>query len=189
MLVFADVEVEREWLASRPPNFLDEGLPGRGGLQYGEDYATAESGLAESMRPVGDERHRLFFLAASAVVEIRPNVIEALRRAGLPEGTFGDLLKAPVEFTERLPTRQAVLELRAVRHQDPNARWEPNDMFDIAYLACATVHCDMVVTERQWHHLLNRNGIAASHGTTVLSDLAKLPDLLAGQQGSRPRLG
>jgi hypothetical protein len=53
-------------------------------------------------------------------------------------------------------------------------------MFDIAYLACATVHCDVVVTERQWRHLLNRKGIAAARGTTVLSDLAELPDLLAG---------
>jgi len=171
---------EREWLAQRPPNFLEEGLPGRGGRQYGEDYARAESGLGDELAKHKDAGTRLFLLASSAVVEIGPNVVAALERADLPESEIGQLLAKPIDFIAALPTRQAVLELRLERHRDRAAAWDANDMHDIAYLACATVHCDVVVTERQWRHRLAVGGLARKYGTTVLSDIADLPDLLAG---------
>lgn len=127
----------------------------------------------------------LFLLTSSAVVEIGPNVVAALERADLPESEIGQLLAKPIDFIAALPTRQAVLVLRLERHRDRAAAWDANAMHDIAYLACATVHCDVVVTERQWRHRLAVGGLARKYGTTVLSDIADLPDLLAAE-GSWP---
>jgi hypothetical protein len=51
-------------------------------------------------------------------------------------------------------------------------------MIDIAYLACAVVHCDVVVTERQWVHELKRSGLLEQHGTEALHNVAELPSAL-----------
>jgi hypothetical protein len=64
------------------------------------------------------------------------------------------------------------------RHQNPNSKWESNDMVDIAYLACAVVHCDVVVTEKQWVHELRGSGLLRDHGTEAFSDVAELPTVL-----------
>jgi hypothetical protein len=86
-------------------------------------------------------------------------------------------------FIAELPTRDAALRLRLLRHQDPTARWESNDMVDIAYLACAVVHCDLVITERQWVYELERSGLLEQHNTRVLHDVAKLPSVLIDVMG------
>jgi hypothetical protein len=65
-----------------------------------------------------------------------------------------------------------------VRHRNPSNKWESNDMIDIAYLACATVHCDVVVTERQWVHELGRSQTLCRHGTIALHDVAALTQTL-----------
>lgn len=89
-------------------------------------------------------------------------------------------LEVSREFIAELPTRDAALRLRMMRHQNPAAtRWEPNDMNDIAYLACAVVHCDVIVTEKQWVHELRRSGLLDDHGTQALPDVSALPQVLA----------
>jgi len=56
-------------------------------------------------------------------------------------------------------------------------------MIDIAYLACATVHCDIVVTERQWVHELCRSQLLGRHDTIALHDVADLPQTLKDMVG------
>jgi hypothetical protein len=130
-------------------------------------------------------------------MEIWENIEWALERAGVPREALGpigrtrpDLRKEeaaqlldkllPVArgFIAALPTRDAALRLRLVRHQNPSAKRESNDMVDIAYLACAIVHCDVVVTEKQWVHELRRSGLLDMHGAAALHDVAELPQVL-----------
>ena len=103
-------------------------------------------------------------------------------RPDVPAGRGGEVLNDALPyargFIARLPTRDAALRLRMQRHRNPSNRWESNDMIDIAYLACAVVHCDVVVTEKQWVHELRASGLLKLHATRALNDLADLPQIL-----------
>ena len=57
--------------------------------------------------------------------------------------------------------------------------WEVNDFNDIVALPVAAVHCDVVVTEKQWVHRLRRGKVGQRYNTTLLSDTAALVDVLA----------
>lgn len=102
-----------------------------------------------------------------------------LAEPDLPEGQVRDvldeLLPLAREFIAKLPTRDAVLRLRLLRHQNPATNWERNDMIDIAYLACAVVHCDLVVTEKQWVHELRRSGLLEEHDARAMHTVSELP--------------
>ena len=100
----------------------------------------------------------------------------------MPAGRGGEVLNDALPyargFIERLPTRDAALRLRIERHRNPSNKWESNDMIDIAYLACAVVHCDVIVTEKQWVHELDRSGLLDLHNTRAVRDVAALPQTL-----------
>ena len=52
-------------------------------------------------------------------------------------------------------------------------------MNDVAYNACAVVHSDVVVTENLWADMLRQSHVAEEHGTTILTNVADLRDVLA----------
>jgi hypothetical protein len=52
-------------------------------------------------------------------------------------------------------------------------------MNDVAYNACAVVHCDVIVTERFWADMLRRSRLNVEHDTVVLNDVSDLPEALA----------
>lgn len=115
---------------------------------------------------------------------LEPEVLGAVgtTRPDLPaeevQEVVNELLPVARAFIAELPTRDAALRLRLRRRRDPNARWESNDMVDIAYRACAVVHCEIVVTEKQWAHELGASGLLELHTTRVLHDIAGLPQVL-----------
>lgn len=190
-----DLEHELRHLSTRPPDFAQHG---HGHRDFGDLYRDGERRLGD--RQSGPKRGRAFdeaVIAGSAVMEMHENIAWALERAGLPADALGpigltrpelpadqitqvlsDLLPVARDFIAQMPTRDAALRLRLRRHQDPNARWESNDMVDIAYLAGAVVHCDVVVTEKQWVHELRGSGLLDDYGTLALADVGKLPELL-----------
>jgi hypothetical protein len=164
---------ELELLARRPTGFLPHG---RGHREFADAYAEAAQGLADFL---GRETHPLQLLAMTAVAEIHENIFGALARADLPQELFTTfLMDEPSEFISSLPTRAAALRLREARHRNRDRKWESNDMNDVAYLACAVVHCDVIVTENLWGDMLCQSGLAAEHATTILTDLRDLaPEL------------
>jgi hypothetical protein len=135
-------------------------------------------------------------------MEIWESIEWGLERAGLPREALGpigrtrpdlpeeegarllnELLPVARGFIARLPTRDAALRLRSARHRNPATKWESNDMVDIAYLASAVVHCDVVVTERQWVHELRQSGLVDTHRVVALTDVARLPQVLVDLVG------
>jgi hypothetical protein len=188
-----DLDHELRHLAQRPDGFEGHG---RGHREFGDRYRDGERQLvARDYQLPADLDEAV--IASSAVLEIHENVAGALERAGLPAEVLGPIGRArpdlpreqihevvngllPVAraFIAELPTREAALRLRLQRHKNPNARWESNDMVDIAYLACAVVHCDIVATEKQWVHELRQSGLLEDHGTHALNDIATLPEVL-----------
>lgn len=191
-----DQQIELQHLSQRPDEFLNYG---RGHKEFGERYRAGEQQLAKGSeeRDEGKDMHEAV-IATSAVMEIHENIGWALDRAQIPADALGpigrvrpDLPEEQVHatvnealpvaraFIAELPTRDAALRLRLLRHQDRSLRWKPNDLNDIAYLACAVVHCDVVVTEKQWVHELGRSGLLADHGTRAMHDVSELPAVLA----------
>jgi hypothetical protein len=190
-----DLAFELKHLASRPSGFDDYG---RGHQEFGDLYRHGEEVLAagrkrDARSPEMDEA----VLAASAVLEIWENIDRATQRAGLPREALGpigrirpdlsherggkllkELLPLARNFMAELPTRDAALRLRLERHRNPANKWEANDMIDIAYLACAAVHCDVLVTEKQWVHEMRQSQVLNLHGTVALDDVAALPQTL-----------
>ncbi len=200
-----DLDAGRELLARRPDDFMEPGLPGRGKHDYANAYAAGEQGLADGIAERGNFSYGLEdHLAASAVMEIWENIQLAMVRAGLPPQALlpislvrpdlpdhavrvvvPALLDVAREFIAELPTRDAALQLRVMRHRNPQKRWHPNDLNDVAYLACAVVHCDVIVTERHWVHELTRSVLLEQHATIALHDVRELPDALADAAASR----
>jgi hypothetical protein len=174
------LELELERLAERPDGFLAHG---GGHRDFADLYREGEEGLVAGLGTKDQAfPSREAIIAVSAVTEIHENIGWALERAGLPGDALGpiglarpdlpeervrdvleELLPLAREFIAKLPTRDAALRLRLLRHQNPATNWERNDMIDIAYLACAIVHCDLVVTEKQWVHELKRSGLLDEH--------------------------
>jgi hypothetical protein len=107
---------------------------------------------------------------------------EARARAGI---AWEELLKLGADdwadFLLDLPSRAPGLELMWRQHDNTQTTWHPNDMTDIGYLSAAVAYCDVVVTERKWAAMLNNSGVARRFGTTVISNLADLSELLVTQ--------
>jgi hypothetical protein len=190
-----DLELEVAQLATRPAAFNDYG---RGHREFGDVYRAGEEELAEGNRDRSEPPEiREGILAASAIMEIYENIEWALDRAGLGRDALGpigyvrpdlpdhrvhevlnEVLPIAQGFIAELPTRDAALRLRSMRHQNPETKWESNDLNDIAYLACAVVHCDVIVTEKQWVHELRRSGLLEQHSTEAIGDVRDLAEVL-----------
>lgn len=82
-----------------------------------------------------------------------------------------------VSFIDDLPTRYVTNVLRAAKHRQKQA-WEPNDFVDVVALPVAAVYCDVVVTEKQWVHMMRQRNVEDRYGTRLLSDTADLVDVL-----------
>jgi hypothetical protein len=193
--VAVNAAMETEFLATRPPGFLAHG---DGHREFGDLYRDGDAGLFDGIDlGAHASAHRKAIIAVSAVAEITENIGWALERNGLPPDPLGAIGLArpdrngrqagavpanPMALAEafigRLPTREAAMRMRELRHQNPAAKWESNDMVDIAYLADAVVHCDVLVTEKQWVHELRRSGLLEQHATSAIADVADLPALL-----------
>jgi hypothetical protein len=81
-------------------------------------------------------------------------------------------------FMRDLPSHDAGLEFMWRQFDNQQTRWTPNDLIDVGYLSCAVAYCDIVVTERKWTHMLNHSDVPERLGTTVISDLNDLTELL-----------
>lgn len=110
--------------------------------------------------------------------DIRPAVETALARIGVAYDDFvGDAGAAIVSFIDDLPTRYVTNVLRSEKHRQKQD-WEPNDFIDVLALPVAAVYCDVVVTEKQWVHMMRRGRVDHRYGTRLLSDTADLVPVL-----------
>lgn len=148
-----------------------------------EQFATARTELARQLTEHGfdkkDKLNRALF--ANEYVDILDPLLKALLRAGInPDRFFEQGQDGLIEFLRGVPTRSVTYDLMRDKHAQGQQKWEPNDLNDVVYLPLAAVHCDVVVTERQWANRLVRAGVPRQYGTTVLYDLRELSEHLVG---------
>jgi hypothetical protein len=145
-----------------------------------DQYVAYESSHAESFERkhlTGDDLE--FAVRLTDFANIKVAVVEALERVGLTWAGFiyGMQPSDVMSFMGDLPTRNVTNVLRAAKFRQKQ-KWERNDWNDIEALAVAVVHCDVVVTEKQWVHHLHQAGVDERYGTTLLSDTSKLAQVL-----------
>jgi len=83
-------------------------------------------------------------------------------------------------IVESLPTRTCMFYMRRAKHANPQWTWGQHDRTDIGALSAAVPYCDVVVSERQWGHVLRTAKLDQRFGTTVISKLTDLLPILAG---------
>lgn len=154
---------------------------------HAERFVKYEVSLALAIANAGVKGSALYdTIRTSDLRDIYPAVVEALVRAGLDPDVFPGLLgrRGLLEFVDDLPTRYVTNVLRRSKHVQRQQRWEPNDFIDIVALPVPAVYCDVVVTEKQWVHHLRLGKIEERFETQLLSDTAKLTDVLVAASNS-----
>lgn len=177
--------VEHEAIMGPP-----EGVPMPGMVEnryyadFGERYVLGEQQLAEAMQTHKLLRHLDDVIAATEVIDILPPLNKTLERTGALSDSEWRRLDSRAgleELLHRLPSRSVAYELRKLRHQNRQTKWEPNDLEDLAALSIAIPYCDIVVTEQQWVHLARRARLDSKFGTAVVGNVRDaVPHIVAG---------
>jgi hypothetical protein len=173
-----------EWAAIAGPG---EGIPVPGMAEnnsysgFGDRFSDGERRLArllaqEQVRP----QELPHYIHTSEILDIFDDLNEALDRAGITVEESEGMSSAEglTALLADLPSRAFAVEIRKLRHANPQTIWDRNDLDDFGALAVAVPYCDVVVTERQWVHLIREARLDRRFGTVVLSDVRRLPEAL-----------
>jgi hypothetical protein len=143
------------------------------------EYQQREEALSERLRSEGwakgDQLKRM--MLASALIDILDVLNDALAEARL---SADDLIAlgedGMTDFLENVPSRWVLYAMRRDLHA--RGHHEEGDLRDLAALSIAVAHCDVVVTEKQWVHVLKQAKVDEKMKTVLLSDLTKLPEAI-----------
>lgn len=142
------------------------------------NYAANIESVRAAWAALPEHERRVVF--AEGVVQ---DTIEALQPAG------GDLQHAlarlhgwprndlPALLT-RIPTLDVLFTLGEAKARNLSRATDPNDLWDLAFLAAALPYCAIVVTESSWAALARDTGLSVRRGSKVLPRLADLIPVL-----------
>ena len=118
-----------------------------------------------------------------AAREVIDRVLPCLEHLGVSPFDVFDLDTSPEalqhnrELADCLPTFDVAVTLKHSLHHDKR-HWKVNDIFDIAALTVALPYCDVVCTDKEMRHHINKTGIAQRFQTAVIDNLHDLPALI-----------
>jgi hypothetical protein len=81
-------------------------------------------------------------------------------------------------FARSMPSTEVSIELKTAWHRNRDKQWTANDIYDIDAMSMAVPYCDVVVTEKDCHHVLNVARLGERMHTALLRDLRDLPGTL-----------
>lgn len=180
-------EAERMFLEGPPaekvPSLRADGWDPLVARAMADDRATDEKALAARLDADPKfRRGRIRDLISARYVSLRINdmLTRELTARGLDFDLFEDSRAKLRQFVDAMPSADVNVSLVAATHRNPHATWTTTTIFDIDALSIAVPYCDVVVTEKHFGHILRSKGIAERLGTRIVTNLAKLPDTLAG---------
>lgn len=172
--------VERELLRMGPETVRAAGFdPAE--TEFGKRFVDYENSIAAAIRERGLTGDLVdVAVRASDLGSIKSDATEALLRIGITWEGFEAWLNPAnlMSFMDDLPTRYVTNVMRSAKLRQNQQKWEPNDFNDIVALPVAAVHCDVVVTEKQWVHHLRQGQVDQRYDTILISDTAELVDVL-----------
>jgi hypothetical protein len=149
--------------------------------QVAEKRAAEESELtlrldAESRWRRG--RLRDVVSAREFVIEFQNILPRALAERGLVLSDVIPDQQSARMFARAMPSTEVSIELKTAWHRNRDKQWTANDIYDIDAMSLAVPYCDVVVTERACHHVLNVARLGERMHTALLRNLVDLPSTL-----------
>ena len=119
-------------------------------------------------------RLRDLIAARELLIEFQNILPPALAARRLTLEQLGPDLEAARAFIRSMPSTEVSIEMKTAWHRNGDKRWTPNDIYDIDALSLAVPYCDIVVTEKGCHHLLNAARLGERMHTVILRRLEEL---------------
>jgi hypothetical protein len=119
-------------------------------------------------------RLRDVIAARELLIEFQNLLPRALAARALTLEQLGPDLESARAFIHSMPSTEVSIELKTAWHRNGQRRWTPNDIYDIDALSLAVPYCDIVVTEKACHHLLNAARLDERMRTVILRRLDEL---------------
>ncbi len=183
----ADLELTRSVLRGPTDENAAADMRSRGwdpsvARQIADDRARSEQELAAMLDAKPQLRRDQLRDAVSSrylALELIDVLVEGLHARGLTiDELVTDDIDAARRFTDSMPSGDAWISLLTAAHRNPQARWQPNDIFDFDALSVAIPYCDVVVTDRHACTLANAARLPARLGTTIIATLDELVAVL-----------
>jgi len=153
---------------------------------------TSEQDLVELLAKVrkkgaeqnSDQRHldeiRNLFTYGDGAEQYRA----VLRDAGVPIPDFERFLEdgaAAVDLAAAVPYIDVGLTMIERRDRNLQQPIRPSDVRDLPFYQLTIPYANIIAGERAWTHIAKAAGLDAKYGTTMISSLAELPDVLREQ--------
>jgi len=125
-------------------------------------------------------RLRDLMAARELIIEFENMLLQESNRRG--KVTISNVLsdrQTARRFVRSMPSTEVALELKTAWHRNRDKPWEMNDIHDIDAMALAVPYCNIVVTEKACHHVLQAAHLGERMHTTILRDLNMLPNAIA----------
>lgn len=94
----------------------------------------------------------------------------------------GEEAEEAIRFLQSFPANYTYVTLTVTRDLQKSRNIDKNDLNDIMSLSVAIPYCDVVVTEKFWTHEAKSNDLDEIYGTTIISKLAELKDVLGSNR-------
>jgi hypothetical protein len=145
--------------------------------QIAENRAVEER--AQAARLNADPRWRRgrlrdVVMAREVIIELFDALSEALQARGCDLSAVWTGRAAAREIVNAMPSSDVAVTLKTAAHKNPDKSWLPNDIYDIDALSVAVPYCDIVITEKHAHHVLQAERVPSRTGTVLLRRLADL---------------
>lgn len=120
-------------------------------------------------------RLRDVVLARELIIELVEALNEALEARGCDFSAVWTDREAAREIVRAMPSTDVAVTLKTNGHKNHDKSWLPNDIYDIDALSVAVPYCDIVVTEKHAHHVLQAERVPNRMDTILLCRLGELP--------------
>jgi hypothetical protein len=150
-------------------------------VQVAESRAAQERELTPLLDrgfPWRHDRLRDVVSARELVIEFQHILPRALSERDL---VLTDVISDPQSarlFVRAMPSTEVSIELKTAWHRNRGKPWTANDIYDIDAMSLAVPYCDVVVTEKACHHVLNVARLGQQMHTALLRNLQDLPSTL-----------
>jgi hypothetical protein len=120
-------------------------------------------------------RLRNVVMAREVIIELFDALNEALEARGCDFSDVWTDREAAREIPSTMPSTDVAVTLKTAAHRNPQKGWLRNDIYDIDALSVAVLYCDIVVTEKHAHHVLQAERAPSRMDTVLLYRLGDLP--------------
>jgi hypothetical protein len=156
--------------------------------QVAENRAAQERSQTLRLDGGGPWRHsrlRDVVSARELIIEFQNILPRALTERGLVLSDVISDARSARAFVRAMPSTEVSIELKTAWHRNRDKPWSANDVHDIDAMSLAVPYCDIVVTEKACHHVLEAAQLGKRMHTALLRNLEDLPSTLEEWQPKR----